>query len=196
MEHLPIAGAVHSISLVINIDEFAVRRGGRQIPFQQHFFGQDHVLQQHIHTTVQYPVPSVPIPSRSRPSLTFPINPEAAWGNVGLPQPLTSTQRQFQELHWISGTLAVFAVSRPNRCPPCMICSLLEIRDKPLRAGVPNSSDLPCNFGLLNGLEQQCVSLCKSIVKINNARCCPRTANARQGLDCSFLCYAEDFMCK
>lgn len=78
MEHLPIAGAVHGVSLVINIDECAVRRGGRQIPFQQHFFGQDHVLQQPIHTTVQYLVPSVPIPSRSQLSILS-HNPPQKW---------------------------------------------------------------------------------------------------------------------
>lgn len=31
-------------------------------------------------------------------------------------------------------------------------------------------------------------SLCNSRVKMNNARCCPRVANARQGLNCR-----EDF---
>lgn len=80
------AGAVQGISSVINTDEFAVRRGGRQIPFQQDLFGQDRVLQQHTHN-VQCPVPSVPIPSRSWLSLTFPSKTEAAWGDVGLPQP-------------------------------------------------------------------------------------------------------------
>lgn len=61
------------------------------------------------------------------------------------------TQRQFQVLHC---TLAAFAVSRPYLCTPCMICSLLVISEKSLRAGVPNSWDLPCNSGFPHGLEQ------------------------------------------
>lgn len=73
------------------------------------------------------------------------------------------------------------------------ICSLLGIHEKALRATVPKSLDLSCNFPLLNGLEQQGISLHQSTVKINNARCCPRIANARQRPSCNFLCYSKDF---
>lgn len=41
-----------------------------------------------IHMTMQCPVLPVPIPSRSRLSLAFLINPEAVWGDVGLSEPL------------------------------------------------------------------------------------------------------------
>lgn len=75
-------------SLVINTDEFPVRGGRRQILSQQHFFGQDHVTEATIHVTVQCSVLYVPNPKRSRLSLTFLINLEAVWGNVGLSEAL------------------------------------------------------------------------------------------------------------
>lgn len=78
VEHLPMAGAVHGVSLVINTDEFNVRRGGRQIPLQQPFFGQDQVLQQHtqLGNALSHLSPCPAGPG----CLPFPISPEAAWG--------------------------------------------------------------------------------------------------------------------
>lgn len=83
VERLCFSGAVHSVSLVINIDVFVVRRGRRQVPFQKHFFGQDPVLQQCTHDCAM-PCLVWSHPQQLQAVSHFPLQPHDL-ANVGLP---------------------------------------------------------------------------------------------------------------
>lgn len=123
-------GAVCHVSLVINTDEFAVRGGRRQISFQQHFFGQDRVLQQRPYTW-PYGVLSCMSPTSTdlgclSPSSSTRRQSGGMWVSL---RHLASRQMQLQVLHQNSGTLDVFTISKLNRCTLRMSqASVLSLR--------------------------------------------------------------------
>lgn len=169
VEHLQFCGTVFDILSVININEFAVRKEGHKS-----CFGQDQRLQQRTRACAMC------CPGCAHPQQTEAVLQQlwewrslpASWCCAGIQEP------------WIFSPFQVLTTS-----PQVRTNYLFSPRNpwEPPQSSSPKGMDLSGHFPLLNGLAHRRTSLHKSIVKINSARCCPRTANTRQGPSCNFL---------